>query len=193
MTLAHFLDGRRCKRCHFDKQLISIGEIEKTIQDRNYKLLKHEKIYYSNKLQLLCPKGHVWNTTLGNFNKPQNCPHCQHPLIIQNKCKTIIESVLLKKFPTIKPDFMISPKTGRRLELDGYCEELNLAFETDGPGHSIPIYGEDRLAQQQARDRLKDILCRKNDVYLIRIPYTVENKEEFIQNEINLYNLCGLS
>ena len=40
--------------------------------------------------------------------------------------------------------------------------------------------GEEALESQQERDMLKDAFCDDNDVKLIRIPYWIEDKKEFI-------------
>lgn len=34
----------------------------------------------------------------------------------------------MKEFPKSKPHWLINPDTNYRLELDGFCEELNLAL-----------------------------------------------------------------
>lgn len=39
-----------------------------------------------------------------------------------------------RPFPT-KPAWNKNPWTNSRLELDGYCEEFNIAFEFDGEHH----------------------------------------------------------
>jgi uncharacterized protein with PIN domain len=165
-----------------------LNEFEK----EQYKLLSTEYINCKEKLKVICKNDHHLEITFDSFKSGHRCPHCEHPLIMQNECKAIFEKISNTSFLTSRPKFL---KVGscNYLELDGYCEKLNLAFEFDGPTHSKPIFGPQQLAKQQANDRLKDQLCRKNDIYLIRIPYTVKNKEEFIKNEVDLYNLVGLS
>lgn len=50
------------------------------------------------------------------------------------------ESIFSKKFIKVRPDWLKSPKTKLNLELDGYCEELKIAFEYNGPHHYDPNY-----------------------------------------------------
>lgn len=50
------------------------------------------------------------------------------------------ETIFNKKFIKVRPDWLKSPKTKLNLELDGYCEELKIAFEYNGPHHYDPNY-----------------------------------------------------
>ena len=83
------------------------------------------------------------------------------------------ERITGRKFPKVRPRFLRNPASGRNLELDGYCEEMMLAFEYDGELHSTfpnsfhRTYA-DFVAQQQ-RDRLKEHLCNKAGVRLLRV------------------------
>ena len=78
-------------------------------------------------------------------------------------------------FPSIRPDFLKNPNTGYNLELDGYCENLKLAFEYQGVQHYkfIPYWHKTReiFEEQQERDEMKYKMCVKNGITLILIPY----------------------
>lgn len=56
------------------------------------------------------------------------------------------------------------------LELDGYCEELGIAFEYDGK--HFHRNGMNDLLEQMTRDDRTNDLCKKNGISLIRIPHT---------------------
>jgi hypothetical protein len=81
------------------------------------------------------------------------------------------------KFPKTRPEWLINPATGRRMELDMYCEALDLALEYDGAQHEhfTPHWHRtyDVFEQQQTRDRLKDRICADKGVHLLRIPYNI--------------------
>jgi hypothetical protein len=62
-----------------------------------------------------------------------------------------------------------SPETAYPLELDIYIPSINLAIEVDGPMHREPVYGEERLELQIKNDAIKNELCLKNHINLIRI------------------------
>ena len=93
--------------------------------------------------------------------------------IMRNTISTLCGAVFVKT----RPEFLRNSATRRRLELDAYCEHLGLACEYDGMQHAKwPNQchaTEEQFHAQQARDRLKDELCAKAGVRLIRIPHTV--------------------
>jgi hypothetical protein len=93
-------------------------------------------------------------------------------------CRSVLEEVLgLEFIKTRSLEWLVNPETNRRLEIDLYCEERKLGFEIDGCSHHAFIPGfhgtRENFEKSQGRDRLKDELCKKNGVLLIRIPYWV--------------------
>jgi very-short-patch-repair endonuclease len=68
----------------------------------------------------------------------------------------------------------------RELKLDFYLPELNAAIEYDGEQHFFPIYGKEELEVTKKRDRIKDEFCEKNNIRLLRIPYTKRDKKKEI-------------
>jgi hypothetical protein len=93
----------------------------------------------------------------------------------------------------IRPKFLKNPKTKRNLELDCYDPFRKVAVEYDGIQHYTypnPFHRTRRdFDKQQERDKLKDNLCRKNNIQLIRIPYhqvpsglSHFHKKEFFKN-----------
>uniref|UniRef100_A0A6C0J1G4 Uncharacterized protein n=1 Tax=viral metagenome TaxID=1070528 RepID=A0A6C0J1G4_9ZZZZ len=68
-------------------------------------------------------------------------------------------------------------KTNRCLELDGYCPELCLAIEYNGRQHyewpNFTGMTWEEFERQRERDQFKAEACIKNNICLIRIPYTV--------------------
>jgi hypothetical protein len=74
-------------------------------------------------------------------------------------------------------------------ELDGYCEELSLAFEYDGESHYNYIKhfhrkGIHMLIHQQVKDFIKTRTCKQLNIHLIRIPYFIKDKEKFIEKKL---------
>lgn len=75
---------------------------------------------------------------------------------------------------------------GNPMELDGYSEQLNLAFEYQGQQHYHFFkffHGtKAKFLQRQKDDELKIELCLKRGVRLIEIPYTlaIDDLQDFL-------------
>lgn len=108
----------------------------------------------------------------------------------EEKCRDILESLTGEAFPTDRPWWLTNPKTGRRLELDGYSEKLRVAFEYNGKQHyEFPnSYHKTReeFDRQVERDNFKMEECRKRGVNLLVIPYDLEDDElhDFIKQRL---------
>ena len=77
-------------------------------------------------------------------------------------------------------------RNGRRLELDGYCQPLLLAFEYNGPqhyeaDHDFNRFNDGAFDEQTSRDRQKRAQCKSHGVRLIVVPYTVDDPWSFIR------------
>lgn len=105
-------------------------------------------------------------------------------------CRNILERIYSRPFLKCKPDWIVNSKTGRSLELDGYNDELKIAFEYNGIQHYVypnPFHNcEDQFNKQLYRDRIKQQACDDNQVWLIIVPYTVkyEQIEDYIKTKL---------
>lgn len=88
-----------------------------------------------------------------------------------------LETIYKKGFATLRPDFLINPDTGHRLEYDCYNSELKIAAECNGEHHYVypNKYHKtvEEFENQVKRDRHKLQLSDKNGVYLLTVPYWV--------------------
>jgi len=91
----------------------------------------------------------------------------------ENMCRVYFEKIFEKKFPSKRPSWLLS-YTGSRLELDGYCEELGVAFEYQGLQHRvwIPAFSEtlEKFDNLLYRDWIKVELCKIFEIKLCIIP-----------------------
>lgn len=75
-----------------------------------------------------------------------------------------------------------------RRRLDGYSEELRLAFEYNGAQHYryVPHFhrGGPQDLEQQGRDRAVEAACVESRAAPIVTPYTVADLERFIRKEL---------
>ena len=58
---------------------------------------------------------------------------------------------------------------GTNLEVDMFLPETKTAIEIDGPGHFLPIWGEEKLAKQQIADMAKQGILLNNGYVILRI------------------------
>lgn len=126
-----------------------------------------------------CPEQHTWMATPNRIQQGTWCPVCSS-LLSERLTRVHFEEIFSASFPTRKPIWLINSR-GNRMELDGYNEELGLAFEY----HGIQHYKFNRrfhqsrndFLQRRKDDRRKASLCKAVGVTLIEVPYTVELSE----------------
>jgi len=99
----------------------------------------------------------------------------------ERKCREVMERRYGRSFPKVRPPFLRNPETGYLLELDCFCEELQLAVEYNGIQHYVwPNFTHqsyENFIKQRRRDQLKVDLCDLNGVYLITVPYNVPHNQ----------------
>ncbi len=92
----------------------------------------------------------------------------------EHEIRTLFETHFGKPFPKTRPEWLVNDYTGQRLELDGYCEELCVAFEFQGPDHYRKGKYNDtdeKLKKQLYRDGTKRFECMRHGVKLYEIPF----------------------
>lgn len=103
------------------------------------------------------------------------------PLTGEERCRALLERWFRRPFPKVRPSWLINPKTGQPLELDCYNEELRLAVEFDGIQHAVevprfhPAPGD--FEAQKYRDGIKDDVCERLGITLVRVPHTQHTPE----------------
>jgi hypothetical protein len=121
------------------------------------------------KLMWKCSLGHEWEAKPNSIKNGTWCPKCSDG-IGERVCRLIFETVFGKKFPKMRPDWLQNPVSGKNLELDGYCEELGIAFEYNGIQH----YQDSVVYTRSQYDAYKWQQCQMYGVklFLIKeIPY----------------------
>lgn len=92
-----------------------------------------------------------------------------------------MEKVYGVPFNKERPAWLINPKTGKRLELDGVNHDLKMAFEFHGEQHYIfkPYFyaNYDQFAAAVERDHVKLDICDQHGYYVITIPYNIPHDQ----------------
>lgn len=154
----------------------TIDNMRQLAHSRGGECLSDEYLGQAKKLVWRCSDNHVWKAVPNAIKNGGWCPHCRVNYG-EEICRIYFEEIFGKSFPKSKPKFLA---TGLRavMELDGFCEDLKLAFEHHGEQHYrwVPRFqsSENDFFEQQRRDAAKVELCRVAGVTLIEIPAVPE-------------------
>jgi len=125
---------------------------------------------------LRCAADHEWEARVSHLLNGVWCPTCNMPGTREKVCRQILEHLLGATFPKRRPDWLRTSK-GRKAELDGYNEELRLAFEYHGQQHYtyVPFFhsGDKSLEQRVEDDRLKREACDARSITLLEVSIDV--------------------
>ncbi len=195
MTPDQHLRGEKCKQCAMEESAKKRTKtLEKFIKQATYKhkgFYKYDKVQYLGdkiKVEIECPNhSYFWQSPTHHL-QGKGCKKCSDEGKYRKEtlCREIFEDFFKKPFTKSRHDWLRNPKTNQNLELDGYNEELKIAFEYNGEQHYMEHRfndeNEDNLEYQQWKDKLKLQKCIEHGVRLITIPYWI--KEENLKTYI---------
>ena len=173
--------GQWCRSCGYietaNKQRGSIEQMHILATKRGGKCLSKEYINSQTKLKWRCADGHEWEARPNAIQRGAWCPNCGLWNTNENICREILEFIFKETFPKKRPDWLLNNR-GKKMELDGYNDELALAFEYHGEQHFQHIKFFHGADQKKLHGRIEDDLvkrrkCKENGVRLLEIPYTV--------------------
>jgi hypothetical protein len=167
-----------CSECHPRKQwrLGRFRRLVKSLGGRVLGLSEKSDAYpikVRQKIRVECALRHTDRKSAAHVARQQTlCNECSAGLY-ERIVRAHFEAIFGVPFVKSRPKWLKNEKTNRLLELDGFAASLRLAFEHDGPQH----YGRKIRANQTQQElntirelhALKNRLCRKNKVILIRI------------------------
>jgi hypothetical protein len=161
-----------CPECYGNKPL-TIEAMCDIAGSRGGKCLSETYHGLTQKLTWECSFGHQWDAIPNNVkNHGSWCPHCK-----VNVGEELVRAALEEAFSGKSFDRTRREPWMEGLELDGYNEELRLAFEYQGKqhyervGHFQP--NEKDFEDQLERDAQTSEQCQDEFVSLLIIPYTV--------------------
>lgn len=196
----HHTNSQGCPKCGIIARNESLRLPWTTIHERciniygnTYDYTETSKVYVDTKTYVpikcnTCKK--VFTKTMqDHIHNKQGCTHCECSRS-EGICREIFEEIFGIPFPTRHPQFL---RTIGKLELDGYNEEYNIAFEYQGIQHyEYNKYfhkgDEKNWEAQQERDIRKKELCSQNETILFEIPkeYTYKDRDAMFEYIVTL-------
>jgi len=176
-----------CPTCSGHDKL-TLEECQELAISREGECLSTEYINNQTHMKWKCKEGHTWFAVFNSVKQGYSwCPYCSKSRS-EKLCREILEEYTGLPFASIRPDWLKNGVSGHNLELDGFCEDLRLAFEYQGKQHYeyIPHFhrNEGDFERQQERDKLKLELCKKHNIDVLIIPHTLSYQNE---NELRIF------
>jgi len=169
--------GSWCPHCA--GKVVTYNDMVQMAQRKGGKFVSQEYRGNAVKHDWECCEGHQWKMVPNAVQQGQWCPRCSKKLT-ERIVRVHFEQLFGKSFPTVKPKWLVNIR-GNRMELDGYCETLNLAFEYHGFQHYQYKHffhrTEKGFQDRKTNDVLKQKICKSKGVNLIEIPYTIQPDE----------------
>jgi hypothetical protein len=169
---------------------ITIIDCQKLAQSKNGKCLSDVYVNAKTPLSWECEFGHQFVLAWKHIQYYKSwCNRCDSN-VGEEICRTYFETIFCKPFVSIRPNWLKYSKYN--LQLDGYCGELNIAFEHNGTRHNkLHSYfhaDKSNLDKQIARDNFKIQKCKELGIRLIIVPeifreIKLADLKEFIINE----------
>ena len=175
--------GCGCPKCA--GKAYQIEDIKQLAIKNSFELLSLRFTNMTTKHKWRCKDGHEWMATPTKIKRGSGCPIC-HTYRGEEKCRFIFEQLTEERFPKLNRLF------GSRMELDGYCKKLGIAFEYHGKQHYQRIKywhkSEQDFLEQVNRDKQKKEICQQHDIALLVIPY-FEQTEEYVKTLLTKCNV----
>ncbi|MTK12107.1 MAG: DUF2726 domain-containing protein [Clostridiaceae bacterium] len=177
-----FLRGQRCPNC-YGTPLKTIEQYKKDV----FKLYKDEYSilgeYKGNKIKIQTKHnkcGHVWNITPNALLRGYGCPKCA-----SSKGEARIREYLVMSGITFIEQYRVSGcKDELPLPFDFAVfksNKLNALIEYQGEQHYKPMRfrnADKKFEKTMLHDKIKEDYCKENNIKLIKIPYTENDKIE---------------
>jgi hypothetical protein len=189
--------GQWCPACWQDrrkppKPAIPFDTVVKAVRERGGEIVKVGKdgTWKGSKTRLTvrCANNHQWSVDAGNLLYAGSwCPECLNKG--ERIVRAIFDATFGGTFLKLEPDWLVSNR-GRKLELDGYNQERQIAFEYQGPHHWS---GDDVIEH----DIIKRRMCAERGIQLIEVeairkPYPPENVLQKVAEALLKYGVAEI-
>jgi predicted Zn-ribbon and HTH transcriptional regulator len=164
-----------CPQCAKDNNinLNGLKIAQEYAKSKDGECLSTEYLGAKKKLKWKCENNHIWESEYRNTVSTKTwCAKCSAYYYKEHKIRNLLEYLIGHKFEKSRPNWNINPKTNKKLELDGFCEELKIAFEFQGKHHydfTAFYTTQEELDYVKYKDEVKKQHCINNGVNLIII------------------------
>jgi hypothetical protein len=150
----------------------NITHIRRLAQQRGGKLLSKDFIGVDQKYLFRCSVGHEFSMSFSKMQGGQWCSICTKGSKSEELVRTVMEQVFQSEFKRIRPNWLKNDRSSS-MELDGYSEQLKIAFEYQGRQHYevLKFLVDQDLIRIKLNDKLKSDICRKLNVNLFIFTY----------------------
>ncbi|MCK5867489.1 MAG: hypothetical protein KAG14_03745 [Mycoplasmataceae bacterium] len=173
-----------CPKCGGNKKHTTKTFIEKS------KIIHGDKYDYSlveyktnkDRVEIICPVHGMFKQFASNHMRGASCPICKESIGEKKIALELKKHKICFKREHRFPDC----KNIQTLPFDFYIPSSNICIEYDGVQHFKPISffgGKIAFEKRKINDNIKTDYCEKNNLKLIRVPYTE------IKNIYKIFNI----
>lgn len=186
------LEGSGCPKCALANRTHTNEYFIKRLKEKHGgKLISLSNFKnYNTKIKMLCNAcKQSWETKPSHLiHSDSGCPNCN-----SSKGEKKIKEFLEKNKIIYETQYSFSECRDKQvLHFDfaifGNNKKINILIEYDGIQHFKPVSyfgGEEYFFDIKRKDKIKNDFCKKNNIKLIRIPYTMYKKiDKKLSNEI---------
>jgi hypothetical protein len=150
--------GHWCLICS-GHQVKTLDDAKKVAEEKEGECLSTEYINARTPMLWRCKNGHTWEQTYDNVKRVCWCPECDQAKG-EVETRELFEKITGKSFNKKRSIF-----TNKKMELDGYNDELKIGFEQQGIQHYQYVQFFNRndtsnFEKQLQRDKLKTNECK---------------------------------
>lgn len=164
-------NGAWCPYCA-ERAPLTFDLLDSIAQKRGGRLVTDIVGNNKQKLQWKCKYNHTWLATPNAITRGTWCPKCSEGLG-ERVVRYFFEKYFGQPFEKVHPEWLRT-ESGSLLELDGYNDNLKLAFEHQGQQHEkyLKVFHSsiDDFNEQLKRDEFKKQRCIEKNVVLIEVP-----------------------
>lgn len=202
-TPEHHLTGRGCPKCADNIKLTTDEWIRRAIKVHGDRYDYSKTIYINAKTKvcITCKKHGDFFINAHNHLMGRGCPKCKNSKL-EIKVEKILDNLNIHYTKQKTFGWLMNPNTNRKLILDFYLPDYNIAIECQGLQHfasCINFSGDDGFEKNKYRDKLKFDLCCDNNIKVLyftdvrgkgRIPK--EYYSDIIRTEKKLVNILKI-